>query len=301
MGLRLVLYILLANAIISLAYSIIIFNKGEKTKGFLMLLFTLLCPVIALAFLLISWLSRKFVYSKKIDMDYLSFSTDKRQVLDSPDFEKEINVVSIEEALIISGTQDKRRVILDVLKEDSNRSITMLANALEDEDSETSHYAASMLADVKSDFKVTVQQMNERLQQFPNDEEIILLILNYINGFIEKKILDEIEEVTYIEQYEQLMNHLYEINKDAITGILYRQAIAHLLFAKRSNEAVIWAERSLDQYPKDLDVYKGNLKLYYEIGNRDMFFRVLSQMKESSMDYDSQSIDLMKFYSKESI
>jgi hypothetical protein len=74
-----------------------------------------------------------------------------------------------------------------------------------------------------------------------------------------------------------------------------------LLFAKRSNEAVIWAERSLDQYPKDLDVYKGNLKLYYEIGNRDMFFRVLSQMKESSMDYDSQSIDLMKFYSKESI
>jgi|BioPla2DNA2_1021312.scaffolds.fasta_scaffold00965_11 hypothetical protein len=301
MELRLVLYILLANAIISLAYSIIIFNKGEKTKGFLMLLFTLLCPVIALAFLLISWLSRKFVYSKKIDMDYLSFSTDKRQVLDSPDFEKEINVVSIEEALIISGTQDKRRVILDVLKEDSNRSITMLANALEDEDSETSHYAASMLADVKSDFKVTVQQMNERLQQFPNDEEIILLILNYINGFIEKKILDEIEEVTYIEQYEQLMNHLYEINKDAITGILYRQAIAHLLFAKRSNEAVIWAERSLDQYPKDLDVYKGNLKLYYEIGNRDMFFRVLSQMKESSMDYDSQSIDLMKFYSKESI
>jgi hypothetical protein len=301
MELRLVLYILLANAIISLAYSIIIFNKGEKTKGFLMLLFTLLCPVIALAFLLISWLSRKFVYSKKIDRDYLSFSTDKRQVLDSPDFEKEINVVSIEEALIISGTQDKRRVILDVLKEDSNRSITMLANALEDEDSETSHYAASMLADVKSDFKVTVQQMNERLQQFPNDEEIILLILNYINGFIEKKILDEIEEVTYIEQYEQLMNHLYEINKDAITGILYRQAIAHLLFAKRSNEAVIWAERSLDQYPKDLDVYKGNLKLYYEIGNRDMFFRVLSQMKESSMDYDSQSIDLMKFYSKESI
>ena len=232
MELRLVLYILLANAIISLAYSIIIFNKGEKTKGFLMLLFTLLCPVIALAFLLISWLSRKFVYSKKIDMDYLSFSTDKRQVLDSPDFEKEINVVSIEEALIISGTQDKRRVILDVLKEDSNRSITMLANALEDEDSETSHYAASMLADVKSDFKVTVQQMNERLQQFPNDEEIILLILNYINGFIEKKILDEIEEVTYIEQYEQLMNHLYEINKDAITGILYRQAIAHLLLQK---------------------------------------------------------------------
>ena len=76
--------------------------------------------------------------------------------------------------------------------------------------------------------------------------------------------------MTDIEQYEQLMNHLYEINKDAITGILYRQAIAHLLFAKRSNEAVIWAERSLDQYPKDLDVYKGNLKLYYEIGNQDM-------------------------------
>lgn len=296
MELRIILYILLANAIVSVGYSLVLIIKKEKTKSFLMLLFALLCPVIALSFIFLSWLYRKFLFKKNIVISDLSFSTEKKQIIESPNFEKEINVVSIEEALIISDKQDKRRVILDALKEDSNKSITMIANALDDEDSETSHYAASVLADVKSDFKITVQQMSEKLKEFPNDEEIMILMLDYINSFIEKKVLSEIEEETYIDQFEQLMSHMYKLRKEAITGVRYRQLITHLLSVKRSSEAITWAERAIVQLPKDLNVYKGNLKLYYEIGYKDKFFELLSQMKKSSMDYDSESIDIMHFY-----
>lgn len=296
MELNIILMILLINAIIGLIHSIFLLIQKEFVKSFLMFVFILVCPVFAICFLLISWFDRRIFLGKNIDLNDLSFNRNKREVIAEPDFDKEINIVSIEEALIISDNQDKRRVILDALKENSDKSITMIVNALEDEDSETSHYAASIIADVKADFKVTVQQMSEKLREFPQDEEITILMLEYINTFLEKKLLSEVEEITYISQYEQLMVNLYNHHPVAITGMYYRWLINHLISAKKGNEAITWAERALEQYPMGIDVYKANLKLFYELGDRDKFFEILNRLKSTNMDYDSESTNLIQFY-----
>lgn len=293
---KILLYIGIANLIIGLLYFIILMIKKEKTKAFLMFIFILLCPVIALLFLFFSWCQRKLFFQKDIDIDDLSFHTEHLEMITKPDFEKEINVVSIEEALIISDNQDRRRVILDVLKEDYDRSISIINNALENEDSETSHYVASIITDVKSHFKLTVQQMKEKIAKDPDILETIPLLLDYIHKFLSKKVLTEIEEITYVEQYEQLMQDLYEKKKDAVTSEMYKDVIGHLLKIRSRDKAILWGERAMENRPTELDTYKGVLKLYFEIGEQHKFMEALMQLKNSSIEYDRECIDLFHFY-----
>ena len=51
----------------------------------------------------------------------------------------------VKEALLVSDVQDKRRVMLDVLKGEYEKSLTVITDALENPDTEISHYAATSL------------------------------------------------------------------------------------------------------------------------------------------------------------
>lgn len=290
------LYIGLANLIVSIIVFIFLIFNNERSKGFLIFMFMILCPVVAPGFLVLSWCFRKLFYTKEIDMADLSFNTEKLEMIIGPEFEKEIDVVPVEEALLVSDNANKRRVILNVLKEDYNNSLTSITSALESDDSETSHYVATVIADVKSEFKATVQKMQEGLNKFPNDVELSCMIIDYIDAFLEKKVLSDIEEITYVEQYSELMEDLYSHNKEAITGKMYRQIINHLLMIKNSAQALRWGERAISQYPEELEVYKGILKLYYETYDREKFIDTLKKMKDSPIQFDNESIELVRFY-----
>ncbi|MFZ7120110.1 MAG: hypothetical protein ACOWWH_04080 [Eubacteriaceae bacterium] len=289
-------YIGIINLIISIAVCIVLIIKKEKTKGFLLLFFMILCPVIGPGFLLFSWCFRILLYKKEVDIGDLSFHREELNMIIGPDFNKEIDAVPIEEALIVSNNNNKRRVILDVLKEDYNNSLTVITNALESDDSETSHYVATVIADVKSNFKVTVQKMQENLKKYPDDADIYCILIDYIHSFLEKDVLSEIEEMTYIEQYVQLMGKLFLQNKKAITSKMYKNIIDHLLKVGNSSEALLWGQRAITECPNELDTYKGNLKLYYEIDDKGNFFDILKRMKESNVEFDNESLELIRFY-----
>lgn len=290
------IYIGVSNIIIGFIVLFVLIWKKEKTKGFLLFLFVLLCPVIAPGFLFISWCLRKLLYIKQIDLGNLSFHTDKLEMITGPEFEKEIDVVPVEEVLLISNNHNKRRVILDILKEDYNNSLTAITGALESEDSETSHYVATIITDVKSEFKATVQKMQESLNTYKDDVEICCLIIDYIDAFLKKNVLTEIEEMTYVDQYVKIMEKLYTGYKETITGKMYKNTICYLLKVKNVSKALIWGERAIVECPNDLEAYKGVLKLYFEIKDKNKFFDTLSKMKNSNVQFDHESMELVRFY-----
>ncbi|MGB8452022.1 MAG: hypothetical protein WCD89_06790 [Anaerocolumna sp.] len=289
-------FIVIFNFIISIIILLVLLGRKEKEKGFMLFVFMLTCPLIGPCFLLLSRGLKLLFYKKEIDMEDLSFHTENLEMIIGPDFNKEINVVPVEEALLISDNFNKRRVILDVLKEDYNNSLIVITSALESEDSETSHYVASVIADVKSNFKVTVQKMQENSEKYPEDIEIRYLLIDYIHQFLVKNVLSEIEEITYIQQYMQLMEDLFYYHKEAVTGRMYKQVIYHLLKIGNSSAALLWGERALNENINDLEAYKGILKLYYETGNKFKFFEILNKLKKSDIEFDNECIELVRYY-----
>ena len=67
--------------------------------------------------------------------------------------DRDINITPMQEALVVSDVKRRRKMLLDVLKKDIRRSLGSIAIALNNPDSETSHYAASVIMDALSEFR----------------------------------------------------------------------------------------------------------------------------------------------------
>ena len=59
----------------------------------------------------------------------------------------------LEESLAVSDKRNMRMLMLNVIRGDMQKSLESITMALNSEDSETSHYAASVLRDELNDFR----------------------------------------------------------------------------------------------------------------------------------------------------
>ncbi len=291
-----ILQIFVCSILLMFAYIITFYKKGEFTFYFLQFIFMILTPLIGPVFLILSWLIQKIFFRKEVNLRELSFRKDMLHTILHPDEDKERNVVPVKEALLVSDTQDKRRVMLNVLKGEYEKSLTVITDALENPDTEISHYAASVITEVKSQFKVTVQTMQEQLKDYPDDPAMKVMLIDYIHEFLGKNVLSEIEAMTYITIYLNLMEELFVQDANSITGTMYKDIIYHLMASGQKDKAELWAKRALELRPADLDTYKGVLKYYYEVGNKNVFYNVLGQLKASDIVLDRETLDIVRFF-----
>src|SRR4051812_19179699 len=79
--------------------------------------------------------------------------------------EKEINFVPIQDALLLNDNQTKRKLLIHSLKENSIQNTSILTNALQNEDTETSHYAATAIMEMKRKLQNSLQEFAEKLER----------------------------------------------------------------------------------------------------------------------------------------
>lgn len=287
---------LVFSFLLMLAYLLVFYKKGETTYYVLQLIFMVLAPGIGPIFLIFSWLIQKIFFKKEVNLQELSFRKDLMRSILRPDEEKERNVVPVKEALLVSDIQDKRRVMLDVLKGEYEKSLTVITDALENPDTEISHYAASVITEVKSNFKLMVQTMQEKLKDYPDDPAVRVMLIQYIHEFLGKDVLSSIEAMTYVNIYLKLMEDLFEQDKQSITGSMYGDMIKHLMESQNKDQAEQWARYALEYASNELAAYKGVLKYYYEIGNKEVFFNVMKQLKASDVVLDKETLEMVRLF-----
>lgn len=55
-------------------------------------------------------------------------------------------------------------------------------------------------------------------------------------------------------------------------------------------------ERAVKYFPKRLSTYTCQLKLYFSCGDREAFFRVLEQLKQSDVVIDNETLELIRVF-----
>ena len=111
-----------------------------------------LCPVVGPMFVLLSFILFKLFSSQGMDLSDVVFSKDRTENFLRPDEEMERNMVSLEEALEVTDKKSLRTLMLNVIRGDYQNSLSSINLALNSKDSETAHYAASILQDVLNNF-----------------------------------------------------------------------------------------------------------------------------------------------------
>lgn len=281
----------------------------SKLKFVFYALIMLLCPVVGIAFLVISSLLLRIFFHREVDISDVIFSKERVKEAKKADPDREMNVVPLEEALAISNKQDLRTLLLNVIRsDDSRQSLPAIAMALNSSDSETSHFAASVLSDALNDFRAQTQKMVTKICEAAEAEntdgsickinpEDCISLLTSMNNVLKGKILSAVEQVDMVHKMEKVCEAFYRYRRENMESQFYEWVSLRLLGIGDFAEAEKWGRRSMEDYPEELSSYTALLKIYFAKQDREHFFSVLQQLKNSSIVIDSQTLNLIRTFS----
>ena len=188
--------------------------------------------------------------------------------------------------------------MLNVLLGDTDESFSAIALALDSDDSEVAHYAASFLQSKMDTFRDNVRKTVQQIDEGDiGDEECRKLILNliqYMNHMLKQNVFTKTEQTDYVRQMEQLCETLFQNARNNLTSKCYEWLIGRITELKEYDKAELWENRFFEQYPDLLAAYTLRLKLYFETGHKDKFFEVLTQLQRSSVAVDSKTLELIR-------
>ena len=257
----------------------------------------LLCPIVGPTFVFVAfWTSRLFMLMS-MDLSDVIFSKERVETFIRPDEETEKNMVSLEEALEVTDKKSLRSFILNVIRGDYKNSLSSIALALNSEDTETAHYAASILQDVLSDFRVGVQ---EKYRTLDEDEEHIaencVNLLEYMNPVVEQKVLTDLEQCSMAERMDEVLQKAWTADRQKISSSVYEKVCQRLLETEDYENCRKWCARAREQYPEALSSHTCQLKLFFSCGDRENFFRVMQELKESDITIDNETLELIRIF-----
>lgn len=257
----------------------------------------LLCPAVGPLFVFLSFWLYKLVMSQNMDLSDVVFGKEKTEAFIWPDEEVERNMISIEDALEITDKKSLRTFIMNVIRGDYRNSLSSIALALNSEDSETAHYAASVLQDVLSEFRSNVQEKYARCQvEDENQAENCIRLVEYMGPIIEQKVLTDIEQHSMIARMDEVLEKAWTLDAGKITSVLYKDISWCLLDIQDYKTCEKWCERSMEQYPAALSSYTSQLKLFFSCGDKEKFFDVMKRLRASDITIDSETLELIRTF-----
>ena len=296
------LIVLILNALIALIYLAwyLIFKKDtDNRKQYVMhTVIMLICPVVGILYFVFAFLKYHFVKFGERDLSDVEFSKRRHVARVKANEERERNIVSVDESIRVSDQEKKRTNMLNVLLGDTEESLSSIALALDSDDSEVAHYAASFLQSKMDSFREHVRKTQQSLEEMDiEDEECqnqILELIRYMNQILKQKVLVQVEQVDYVEQMEQLCEKLFQNARDRLMPECYEWILNRVMELDRYDKAELWGMRFCEQYPEHLSSYTLRLKLYFETSQKDKFFEVLGELRASAVVIDNQTLELIR-------
>lgn len=154
------LILLILNTLTALLYLIwYLFFKQDKDNRIQYIMHTIvmiMCPLVGPLYFLLGFLKYHFMKLGERDLSDVEFAKKRHVSRVKADEERERNIVPIEEAISISDQEKKRENMLNVLLGETDNSLASISVALDSDDSEVAHYAASFLQSKMDEFREKV-------------------------------------------------------------------------------------------------------------------------------------------------
>lgn len=271
----------------------------DNRRAFLIKFFVmLLCPVIGPLFFIISYLLDKALFWTAPDLEDVIFSKDRVKIQLKADEERVRNMVPLEEALAINEKKDLRTVMMNMVKGEIQDSLAAIALALDSEDSESSHYAASVMTDELNEFRRKVQSLSwEILQEEENETEYEEMLIDYMNQVLKLRIFTIIEQRRFVHIMADTAEKLRQKDQSRLKEEQYESVCLRLMEIEDYTDSEKWCAWLAEQYPERLSAYTCRLKLYFTLQNKEAFFTTLNDLKKSDVVIDRETLELIRVFS----
>lgn len=291
-----VIVLLVINLIVAVAFIIagILMPPGKKASTVFLGVFFAVCPIVGTTGYLVYWLLLTLFRTSRFDSESLTFSTDRTDSVLPSDEQSEMNYISIQDALVMCDTASLRQLLLNLLKERSIIQTPSITRAITSDDAESSHYAATAVTNYISEFQAAAQTKLFHVKQMPDDIPTLVDAIAYILPVLQSKIMDDINQRSYVYMVADMMDDIYEINKWYLSSKDYLDITDILLDIKDYSRAGVWVARANECRSGELNTYKCSIHLFYITQNREQLFAVIDDVKKSNVVIDKEILDFIR-------
>ncbi len=291
---------LTVNFILTVIYLIvaIYFRKVRRQLAYLHAVPMLLAPGVGILFFMLSWFGYEFIFRKDVDLSDVVFSKERMNELVRTNENIERNMVPLEEAIEISDNSELRGLVMGVAQGDYSKSLASIALALNCDDSETAHYAASVLQDALNDFRLRVStDFNKVKTREDGYLELAVELIRYMDKVLIQNVFTPMEQKSFAGVMADTAEIVYLESAEDLSSDIYESVALRLLEVEDYDRSAIWADRSMIRYPYALSSYTSRLKLYFNSGQREKFFDTLNELKASQIIIDKETLELIRTFS----
>lgn len=272
-------------------------NYGRLQETLFSLLLCIILPVAGFIFV---WI-KDYYAEKKEGKDFSeifegnSFFRDELKVLKPIDRNKELNRVPMKEALVINDYELRRKMVMDTLMEDNTLEyIDMLKEALENEDSETSHYASSIIMQMQAKVQNRMTQREKEFERNPEDPEVMVLYERELFELLTSRLLEQDNLRRYFLRYKKLSDRLLEQESPEEEYIQHRLQVCFL--EKNYTEAIPILDRYLELYPKSEDAVLCKIKLCIYTKDRRALEEFINSLSARPVILTQKTLEYIRFF-----
>ncbi|MFA9462732.1 MAG: hypothetical protein ACERKN_00410 [Velocimicrobium sp.] len=299
---------LIINVVIAVSYliwGIVILphttRKDEnysKTKYGIICIVMLLCPVIGFLFFGLGYILFFLFFHEEVDLSDIIFSKKRVVVNERTDIERDLNIAPLEEAIAISDKESLRTLMMNVIKGDVQKSLAAISLGLNSEDSETSHYAASVLRDELNEFRENVEKIYAEIRKGNEDQpQFCIMLLTYMNVILIQRVFIPMEQEYFVYKMVEASDILYQKDKENMTSTFFEWTCLRLLEIQDFLLCEEWCKRAVSTYPKELASYTCQLKLYFTMQEKEKFFETMEKLKKSNIVINNETLELIRIFS----
>jgi hypothetical protein len=254
-------------------------------------------PVFGLLFFTVSTILSKIPNrSDSIVDSYLKYIREKKHIYyeEAMDFEKEINTVPLEDSLNFSDNKSKRAYLIYILKKDFASHIKGLQRAIKSRDTETSHYAASALVEIKKQFEILLANAYENYKNNQDDISVIQEYIDTLKKYLKSGLADKVDYYNYLEKYSAILSEL-----------LLRRITNESYFVDKINcdielgdykSAEDFGKRFFEYFPNSEKPYLALMKFYYLSRDIKSFANVSKVLKNKKIGLTEYGESVIKFW-----
>ena len=257
-----------------------------------------LCPVVGSLFFFIVHLFYLTIFRFQVELDDVVFSKERVKTQLKADEDREMNVIPLEEAIAMNDQKSLRIAMLNVLKGEIRDSLSAISLALETKDSESSHYAASVLSHELSEFRMEVQKLYLGIREEAEDQtEYEDMLINYTDNVLKQNVFTQLEQNRFVRLMTEAAESFCTKNPAGMTEQQYESVCLRLLDIKDYENSEKWCNRLAKQYPDRLSSFTCRLKLYFIVRNKEAFFQTMDALKKSDVVIDNETLELIRIFS----
>lgn len=288
------LCLLVINTVIALFYMLVQYIRGKGSYVILRGILMILCPVTGIAIYGLSFVVGILFRNEEVDYDAISMSKERKQFLQKIDKEKEAQVLPMEEILMVSSPKERRRAMMNLLRMDTSKNLGLLRRAVENEDVETSHYAASALTDCFGKVSVQFQEYQARYDEDHEAIEPARAYFKAISELLVSEVLVGAEKKRYQYTLVQIADNMYRYHSRELLPEEYKTIVHTNRDLGRTKEALKFAQLELAAFPNAEQSYLDVLYAAYFAEDEALFATTLQQLKASKIPLSKAGSEVMR-------